>query len=78
MEKKIGRYLKPFETVHHLNGIRTDNRPRNLELWTTHQVRGERVSDLVEFVVRNYNKEIRVALEVDDVVKLSAVTSEKI
>lgn len=36
MEEKIGRYLTKEECVHHLNGIRDDNRLENLELCSTH------------------------------------------
>lgn len=36
MERSIGRYLAPDETVHHKNHIRNDNRIENLELMKKH------------------------------------------
>jgi len=47
MEEVLGRPLRTGETVHHKNGVRDDNRPENLELWSTAQPYGQRVADKI-------------------------------
>lgn len=46
MEAKIGRPMRKGESVHHINGIRDDNRPENLELWVGAIRYGQRARDL--------------------------------
>jgi hypothetical protein len=70
MERLLGRPLTQYETVHHRNGQRSDNRTDgplrdwrsgNLELWSKRQPPGQRVADKVAFAIellREYAPEV--------------------
>ena len=60
MEEVLGRHLLPDENVHHLNGVKDDNRAANLELWTRPQPSGVRAADALAWareIVARYGGE---------------------
>src|SRR3954471_19431935 len=71
MEQLLGRPLEPHETVHHVNGDRSDNtvegrlvgfRSGNLELWSKWQPAGQRVQDKVRYAIEILDRYLPEAL----------------
>lgn len=60
LEEYLGRKLESHENVHHINGVRDDNRLENLELWSTKQPQGQRILDKLDWareIIAKYQDE---------------------
>lgn len=70
MEKSIGRYLEKDEEIHHINGIKNDNRIENLKLCTKTTHRKESVGTKHKNIDKDeLEKFTNKALTIIDIIK---------
>ncbi len=72
MEQSLNRSLVAGENVHHINGVRGDNRIENLELWDRSQPPGQRKWQKAKFYVEylgSLNEEYLYSSAIEDLKK---------
>ena len=60
VEKKIGRYLRQDEHIHHLNGIKDDNRPENLAITNNKDHDRMSVRHALQKRIRELEKQLKI------------------